>query len=106
AATAWGKNQPGAFGRIRPHRLGRRQKAQTAETGEKRASRQCSGDSSKCASRGRETRAGHAAGNGDHERCPAATKRKFYIPFTRTAHCQRKNDDSERTGRIRGQPEI
>jgi hypothetical protein len=38
--------------------------------------------------------------------CPAATKRRFSIPFTRTAHRQRENDDSKRTGRIRGQPEI
>ena len=25
--------------------------------------------------------------------CPAATKRRFSIPFTRTAHCQRENDE-------------
>ena len=46
------------------------------------------------------------ADNGVGEQCHAATKRKFSIPFTRTAHRQRENDDSKRTGRIRGQPEI
>ena len=81
--------------------------AQTAETGENRASRKYSGHASKCASRGRKTHAGHASA--DHcagGQCHAATKRRFSIPFTRTAHRQRENDDSKRTGRIRGQPEI
>ena len=41
-----------------------------------------------------------------HEQCPAATKRKFSIPFTRTAHCQSENDDSRGSQRIRCQPEI
>ena len=40
------------------------------------------------------------AGNGYHERCPAATKRKFSIPFTRTAHRQRENDESRGSQRI------
>ena len=74
--------------------------AQTAETGENRASRKYPGHASKCARRGRKTRAGHAAGNGDHKRCPAATKRKFAIPFTRTAHRQRENDGSRGSQRI------
>ena len=65
------------------------------------------GHASKCASRGRKTHAGHAsADHGIGGQCHAATKRRFSIPFTRTAHRQRKNDDSKRTGRIRGQPEI
>ena len=33
-------------------------------------------------------------------------QKKFAIPFTRTAHRQRENDESKRTGRIRGQPKI
>ncbi len=100
--TKWSKDQPGACGRIRTHRPGRRQKTQAAQTDENHASRNYPGHASKCASRGRKTR----AGNTDHERCHAAPKRKFAIPFTRTAHRQRENDDSKRTGRIRGQPEI
>jgi hypothetical protein len=35
-----------------------------------------------------------------HERCHAATKRKFAIPFTRTAHCQRENDEYRGSQRI------
>ncbi len=103
----WRQNQPGTCGGIRPHRPGRRQKAQTAETGENRASRRCSGHASKCARPSRKTRAGHAST--DHcagEQCHAATKRRFSIPFTRTAHRQCENDDSKQTGRIRGAPEI
>ena len=45
------------------------------------------------------------AGNGHREQCPAAAKRKFSIPFTRTAHRQRENDESRGSRRIRGQPE-
>ena len=41
-------------------------------------------------------------GSGIH----TATKRRFSILFTLTAHRQRKNAESKRTGRIRGQPEI
>ena len=35
-----------------------------------------------------------------HEQCPAATKRKFSIPFTRTAHRQRENDGCRGSQRI------
>jgi hypothetical protein len=87
-------------GRIRPHRPGRRQIAQAPEAGENHASRKYRGHASKCARRGRKTRAGHAAGNGDHKRNPAAAKRKFTIPFTRTAHRQRENDGCRRSQRI------
>ena len=79
-------------------------KRKRRRTGENRASRKYPGHASKCASHGRKTHAGHAST--DHGQCHAAAKRKFSIPFTRTAHRQRENDDSKRTGRIRRQPEI
>ena len=40
-----------------------------------------------------------------HKQRPAATKRKFSIPFTRTAHRQREHNESRGSQRIRGQPE-
>ena len=60
-----------------------------------------SGHASKCASRGRKTHAGHASADRCvGGQCHAATKRRFSIPFTRTAHCQRENDESRGSQRI------
>ena len=81
AATKWHQDQPGTCGRIRPHCPGRREIAQTAETGENRASHKYPGHASKCASRGRKTHAGHASANRCADgQCHAATKRKLPIP--------------------------
>ena len=103
AATTWREDQPGARGRIRPHRPGRRQIAQAAKTDEIRANRRCPCRASKCARRRRKTTAGHHDRPGEQRFHTG--KRKLALHVTRTAHCQRENDESRRKGRPRRFPE-